>query len=149
VRSGKWTNAETWMPARVPVKGDRVLIARGTRVEYDANSAEVVRLVQVVGTLAFARDRDTELNVGVLTVQHTDECSEHGFACEFEGGKVGPKTPDKVWPSLLVGTPEQPIPAERTARIRLHYLEGMDKDDAPAIACCSGRMEIHGSPLSR
>src|SRR5690606_22713187 len=29
------------------------------------------------------------------------------------------------------------------------YLEGMDKDAAPAIACCSARMEIHGSPLSR
>jgi hypothetical protein len=52
-------------------------------------------------------------------------------------------------PALLVGTPEEPIPAGHTARIRLHFLEGMNKDDAPAIACCSARMEIHGSPLAR
>src|SRR4051812_40667178 len=125
VGDGKWSEAKTWKPARVPSKGDRVLISRGTHVEYDAKSEAVVRLVQVVGTLAFARDCDTELNVAVLTVQHSEECSEHGFACEFEGGKVGPETPDKDWPTLLVGTPEEPIPAEHTARIRLHYLEGM------------------------
>ena len=52
-------------------------------------------------------------------------------------------------PALLVGTPDKPIPAEYSARIRLHYLSGMNKDDAPAIACCSARMEIHGTPLSR
>jgi hypothetical protein len=149
VRDGKWSEADTWRPARVPGKGDRVLVARGTRVEYDAKSEAVVRLVQVVGTLAFARDCDTELNVAVLTVQHSEECSEHGFACEFEGDKEGPKTADHDWPTLLVGTPEQPIPAQHTARIRLHYLDGMDKDDAPAIACCSGRLELHGSPLPR
>jgi hypothetical protein len=149
VKDGNWSEAATWKPARVPGKGDRVLVARGTRVEYDVKSEAVVRLVQVVGTLAFARDRDTELNVAVLTIQHSEECSEHGFACEFEGDKDGPTTSDKDWPTLLVGTPEQPIPANHTARIRLHYIEGMNKDDAPAIACCSGRMELHGSPLSR
>jgi hypothetical protein len=148
VKDGKWSDAGTWQPARVPGKGDRVLIGRGTRVEYDATSESVVRLVQVVGTLAFARDRDTELNVAVLTIQHSEEYSEHGFACEFEGDAEGPKTSDRDWPSLLVGTPDEPIPASHTARIRLHYLEGVNKDDAPAIACCSGRMELHGSPLA-
>ena len=50
---------------------------------------------------------------------------------------------------MTIGTPEHPIPAEHTARIRLHYLEGMDPNAAPAVACCSGRMEIHGSPMTR
>jgi hypothetical protein len=149
VKDGKWSDTSTWKPARVPGKGDRVLVSRGTFVEYDAKQKDVVRLLQIVGTLNFARDRDTELNVGILTVQHTDECSEHGFACEFEGADTGPKTPADEWPSLIVGTPEHPIPAQHTARIRLHFLKGMDKGDAPAIACCSGRMEIHGAPLSR
>src|SRR5262245_48693177 len=73
VKDGKWSEAGTWQPARVPGKGDGVLIKRGTRVEYDTKSDAVVRLVQVVGTLAFARDRDTELNVAVLTIQHSEE----------------------------------------------------------------------------
>ncbi len=148
VRSGKWSEAATWNPARVPGQGDRVLVSRGTTVEYDVKQQAVMRLLQIVGTLDFARDRDTELNVGILTIQHTDECSEHGFACEFEGTMEGPTTSSEVWPSLIVGTPEQPIPAEFSARIRLHFFEGMNPKDAPAIACCSGRMELHGSPLS-
>ena len=149
VRDGNWTDAKTWKPARVPRKGDRALVARGHHVRYDAKSKDVVRLVQVVGTLEFARDPDTELNVGLLTIQHTDTCSEHGFACEFEGADKGPGTPRDQWPSLIVGTSENPIPAKYSARIRLHFLKGMNAKDAPAIACCSGRMEIHGSPLSR
>ncbi|MFP6611113.1 MAG: hypothetical protein VB835_02295, partial [Pirellulales bacterium] len=48
-----------------------------------------------------------------------------------------------------IGTPDAPIPTEYTARIRLHFLEGMDKDDAPAVACCSAQMDIHGAPMSR
>ena len=99
VKSGKWSEAGTWKPARVPGKGDRVLVRRGTFVEYDARQKDVVRLIQVVGTLSFARDRSTELNVGLLTIQHTDACSEHGFACEFEGAEQGPTTPLEQWPS--------------------------------------------------
>lgn len=85
VKDGPWSNPHTWLPARVPAAGDRVLVARGTRVQYDVKRSDVLRLVQVVGTLVFARDRDTELNVGVLKVQNSDECSESGFACDFEG----------------------------------------------------------------
>ncbi|MEZ6057308.1 MAG: G8 domain-containing protein [Planctomycetaceae bacterium] len=147
VSDGNWSDAATWKPARVPKSGDRVLISRGTFVNYDVKSADVVRLVQVVGTLSFARDRNTELNVGLLTIQHSDACSEHGFACEFEGAEEGPTTPDGQWPTLLIGTRDEPIPATHTAKVRLHFLDGMNRDDAPAIACCSGRMEIHGAPL--
>lgn len=149
VKNGNWSDPRTWKPARVPTQGDRVLISRGTRVAFDVVQHEVVRLLQVVGTLEFARDRDTLLNVGILTIQHSDECSEHGFACEFEGASDGPKTAADQWPSLIIGSPDDPISAAHRARIRLHYLHGMNKQDAPAIACCSGRMEIHGSPLSR
>lgn len=148
IRDGDWSNASTWKPARVPQAGDRVLISRDTRVRFDTEQKETIRLVQVVGTLAFARDRDTELNVGLITIQHVEECSEDGFACEFEGAGKGPTTPDDRWPSLIIGTKDEPIPADFTARIRLHYVDGMNPANAPALACCSGRMEIHGSPLS-
>lgn len=150
VKDGAWSDAKTWAPARVPKHGDRVLISRGTTVEYDANSKEIIRLVQVVGTLRFARDRNTELNVGLVKVQNSDACSESGFACDFRGtNPLGEPSdaPEGGMPALLVGEPETPIPAEFTARIRLHYLEGMPKEDAPAIACCSARMEFHGAPL--
>ena len=152
VVSGKWSEAKTWEPARVPRKGDRVLIRRGTRVVYDTKKADVIRLVQVMGQLSFSRDCDTELNVGILKVQNSDQCREDGFACDFlhlekSGTSVGQEHNDL--PTLEIGTAENPIPAQFTARVRLHYLDGMNRDNAPAIACCSARMEIHGSPLSR
>ena len=150
--NGDWSNAKTWNPERVPRTGDRVLISRGTRVRYDSASKDVIRLVQVVGTLSFARNRDTTLNVAVLKVQNSLECSESGFACDFEGvtdsgEPLGPRQGEL--PTLEVGTPDSPIPAKHTARIRLHFLKGMDKDDAPALVCCSARMELHGARLSR
>ena len=65
VANGDWSSAKTWQPARVPKAGDRVLVSRHTAVRYDVASQDVIRLVQVVGTLEFARDRDTELNVAL------------------------------------------------------------------------------------
>ncbi len=152
VRTGDWSNASTWSPARVPGSGDRVLVAGGTTVRYDVTSSAVLRLVQVVGVLEFARDRDTELNVGLLKIQNSDACRENGFACDFHGvneagePQIGPSSRR---PALIVGTPENPIPPDRTAKIRLHFVEGMNADDAPALACCSARMELHGAPLRR
>lgn len=151
-RSGDWSNPATWEPRRLPKSGDRVLIRRGDRVTYDVASDEQIRLVQVVGTLAFARDRSTLLDVGVLKVQDSDECSESGFACDFEGATPNGeplKARTGVMPTLEIGTLNDPIPAEHTARIRLRYLDGFDKNDAPALVCCSARMELHGAPLSR
>jgi hypothetical protein len=152
VRSGPWSKPGTWEPARVPRADDRVLVSRETNVVYDVKSDDVLRLVQVVGRLEFAPDRDTAMNVGVLKVQNSDTCSESGFACDFTGVNLAgePLQPRAgPLPTLAIGTPEEPIPAEHTARIRLHYIDGMSKEDAPALVCCSARMELHGAPLSR
>lgn len=152
VASGNWSDPKTWEPARVPKGGDLVQVARGTRVVYDVKSDEVLRLVQVVGTLTFSREKDTLLNVAVVKVQNSDACSEAGFACDFadvtESGEpyVAPNGP---MPALEIGTPDNPIPVGRTAKIRLHYLAGLNEKDAPAIACCAGRFDVHGAPLSR
>lgn len=152
VRDGHWSDPHTWEPARVPAAGDRVQVGRGTRVVYDVEQHGVLRLVQVIGTLSFARDRNTLLNVGLVKVQNSDACSEAGFACDFhsvsnEGEPF--EAPLGPMPALEVGTAQEPIPAGFTARIRLHYLDGMNQNDAPALACCSARMEFHGAPLSR
>jgi hypothetical protein len=152
VRNGRWSDAKTWQPARVPKTGDRVLVSRGTQIEYDADSKAIIRLVQVVGTLRFSRDRNTRLDVGVLKVQNSDVCSENGFACDFEGvspaGEPQQARTGKM-PTLEIGTLTNPIPSKYTARIRLHHLPGLDKNDAPALVCCSARMELHGAPLNR
>jgi hypothetical protein len=152
VANGDWSNPDTWQPARVPGEGDRVLVSRGTHVTYDVESEAVLRVIQVVGTLEFARDRNTLLNVGLLKVQNSDTCSESGFACDFHGVTASGEPherPEGDIPALLVGTPGSPIPAEFTATIRLHYLNGMPENDSPALACCAARMEIHGAPMSR
>src|SRR5262249_44377604 len=62
---------------------------------------------------------------------------------------VGPPSNPKSRPALEVGTPDNPLPAQHTALIRLAYMEGMEKDSCPAIVCCGGRMDFHGAPLSR
>ena len=152
VRDGNWSDPRTWQPERRPAAGDRVLIGRETHVRYDASSDDLIRLVQIAGTLEFARDRDTLLNVGLIKVQNSDVCSESGFACDFDNVNDAGEPhvpPAGRLPALLVGLPGEPVAAAHTARIRLHYVNGMPRDDAPAIACCSGRMELHGAPLSR
>src|SRR5438477_4011911 len=49
VRSGPWSDPKTWQPTRLPGKDDRVRLSRGTRVVYDVESKDVIRLLQVVG----------------------------------------------------------------------------------------------------
>ncbi len=143
-QSGPWSGKETWDAGRVPQKGDRVVIRAGHTVTYDVDSREVIRLVQVAGTLDFARDRNTRLDVGLLTVIASEFPSEEGFDCH-----ASPKMAahGKERPALYVGKPGNPIPGKFQSIIRLHYVAGMDKDSCPAIVCCGGRMEIHGEPM--
>ena len=152
VADGDWTNPKIWQPQRLPKAGDRVLISSSTSVRFDAKTTPVIRLIQVAGTLRFARESSTELNVCLLKVQAGNYCTERGFACDFsrlESNGEPNSQPGKSLPTLEVGTQQNPIPAMFKARIRLHYSEGMDKKDAPALVCCSARMELHGSPLER
>jgi len=144
-KSGPWSAPATWDGGAVPGSGARVLIREGHRVEYDVKSDAVIRGLNVAGTLAFAPDRDTLLNVGLIKVQPGDEYSEEGFDCDHPA----PADTGKPKPALLVGTPDRPIDAGRTAVIRLHFVEGMSKETCPAVVCCGGRWESHGRPMSR
>lgn len=143
-QSGPWSSAATWDSGKVPQTGDRVVIGPDHHVIYDIESNEVIRLVQIVGTLEFARDRDTLLEAGLITLTHGEEPSEEGFDCD--------ELPVHVHPgghraALLIGKPGQPIAADHTAKIRLHYVEGMDPKSCPALLNCGGRLEIHGRPM--
>src|SRR5262245_10949933 len=143
-KSGSWSDAATWADNKVPGAGARVLIREGHGVVYDVKSDSVIRGLNIGGALVFATDRDTELNVGLIKIQAGDGYSEDGFDCDHAG------TPDanKPKPELIVGTPETPVAAGKTALIRLHYVEGMNKETCPAIVCCGGRMDFHGQVLS-
>lgn len=163
VQSGPWSSPATWDGAKSPTAGDVVLIREGHTVVYDVASEKVLRSVHVSGTLAFAHDRDTRLEVGLIRIAPGDRIVEEGFECDHvptananeivgKGGQPGFSAlcvccDNKA--ALLVGTPERPIDAKQTALIRLHHIEGMDKKSFPAIVCCGGRMDFHGVPLSR
>lgn len=145
-RGGNWSDSATWAGGKVPAAGARVHVRPGHVVVYDVKSETPIRAVYVAGTLTFAADRDTQLNVGVLKVEPGDEPTEEGFDCDAH---VMELPAGAARPALLVGTPEKPIDAQHTALIRLVPFEGQDKQSCPAIVCCGGRMEFHGAALSR
>jgi hypothetical protein len=145
-RSGPWSAPATWQGGKVPGAGACVLIRAGHHVVYDVCSNQAIRSVHVAGILRFAVEKDTRLDVGLLKVQAGEDCCEEGFDCE---ARLTAPDLDKDRPALEVGTPQQPIAANRKAVIRLVYFEGMDRQSCPAIVCCGGRMDLHGARLSR
>jgi hypothetical protein len=146
VRSGPWSAASTWSTGRVPGAGATVLIRTGHTIVYDLRETEPIAAVHVSGTLRFAPDRYTVLTVGLLKVQPGENTALEGFDCDAH---VAAPKDGEPRPALEVGTPDHPIEAKYTARIRLHYFEGMDRESLPAIVCCGGRMDFHGTPMAR
>jgi G8 domain len=145
-KSGRWSEAATWEGGKVPPAGSRVQVRPGHAITYDLNSDQAIRAVHVAGTLSFAPDQDTRLDVGLIKIQPGEEASEDGFECDkhlAEGDLTSPR------PALEVGTPAAPIEARHTAIIRLVSFPGHDKQSCPGIVCCGGRMDFHGAPLSR
>ncbi len=145
-KSGPWSDGTTWEGGKVPSTGARVLIRSGHTVVYDVVSDRTIRSVRIAGTLSFDPDRDTRLDVGLVDVQPGEDCAETGFDCDAHFGEPAA---DAVRPALLVGTAERPVQPGHKAQIRLVYVEGMDKNSAPAVVSCGGRMEFHGAPMSR
>lgn len=147
-RSGIWSDARTWQGEVVPAEGDEVVIGAGHEVIYDVKRPDVIRSIRVAGVLKFVTVRDTELNVGNIRVQP-------GPAPDGKAGVEDVSHDHAVAPSageaaLLVGEPGSPVRRGISARIRLHFLEGMNPEESPAIvARPGGRMEFHGSPMSR
>ena len=119
----------------------------GHTVTYDLAAGPAIRIIHVAGTLNFARDKSTTLEVGLIAIQPGDDpASENGFDCDAHAPDVAF---GEIRPALEVGTPDQPLDAKYTATIRLRYFEGQNKQSCPAIVCCGGRMDFHGAPLSQ
>jgi hypothetical protein len=144
-RSGAWSESKTWDGGQVPDAGARVLIRAADRVVYDLNSSTPIRGINIAGTLRFATDRDTRLDVGLIKIEAGDEYSEEGFDCDAHLQAPDGKQPR---PALEVGSPNEPIAPEHSAIIRLVYFDGMDRQSCPAIVCCGGRMDFHGTPMN-
>jgi hypothetical protein len=144
-RSGSWSDRRTWEGGQVPSAGARVMIRAGDRVVYDVKSADAIRGINIAGTLSFATDRDTRLDVGLIKIEASDEYSEEGFDCDahLKAPEVKQETP-----ALEVGSPNHPVAPDHSAIIRLTYFDGMDRKSCPAIVCCGGRMDFHGAPLN-
>lgn len=118
VASGRWSDPAIWEHGRVPGSGDRVEIARGTEVTYDlASKAELGDMV-IAGALRFSRERSTSLDVGAVTVN--------------PGGL------------LEIGTPDNPIPRDIKAMLRI-----VSKEDGDSGIEILGEAQIHGHPLKR
>jgi hypothetical protein len=149
-RSGVWSEPATWAEEKIPGAGDNVQVRAGHVVTYDANSDRAIRVLHVAGTLEFARDRATRLDVGLIKIQSGAECTEDGFDCDAHAteGDGGDET-GETRPALLIGTADNPIPVDVNATIRLVHFDGMNRETLPAIVNCGGRWEVHGAPMNR
>jgi hypothetical protein len=73
VVDGNWSQPSTWQANQVPGNGSRVHIPAGRSIVYDANDANPVTplSLRVDGTLSFATDRSTRMNVDTIVVTET------------------------------------------------------------------------------
>ena len=107
----------------------------GHRVVYDIKSSQTIRGINIAGTLSFATDRDTRLDVGLIKIQAGDEYSEQGFDCEAHLRRRSGRSA-----SCGGGNFRAAREPQHTALIRLVYIDAMDRNSCPAIVCCAGRM---------
>jgi hypothetical protein len=145
-KSGPWSQPETWDSGQIPGPGNAVQIREGHEVVYDIESDQAIRSLYISGKLSFAPDRNTRLDVGLIKIQPGNDTTEHGFNCSAKPPESDPNIPK---PALEVGTPEHPIEAAHTAKIRLVFFDGMDPESCPAMVCCNGRMDFHGTEMNR
>src|SRR4051794_38124834 len=81
-QSGAWSEPATWVGGAIPAAGNSVQIHEGHTVIYDRSSSDAIRALFIAGTLSFARDRDTRLEVGLIKIQAGNDTSEEGFNCD-------------------------------------------------------------------
>jgi len=70
VKSGSWSDTETWENGQIPEADGNVLIGKGVTVAVDGVFAEALRTVRVDGILQFATAVATELRVETMLVAH-------------------------------------------------------------------------------
>jgi len=125
VQNGSWSSASTWLPARLPVASDVVLIEHTVTYESLTGVATVVG-IDAGGLLRFSTSQATRLATRVLLV--------------MPGG------------ALEVGTPAAPVAPGVTSEIVIRNLPldlVADPDQfGTGLLCVDGRVTLHGTPRS-
>ncbi len=121
-QSGAWTSASTWVPARLPVAGDVVLVRHAVDYASLAGIATVVG-IDAGGLLRFSTSQSTRLATGVLLI--------------MPGG------------ALEVGTPAAPVSPAVTAELVIRNLPldlvGDPGQFGTGLLCVDGRITMHGA----
>ena len=105
---GPWSAPATWEGGKVPAAGSRVQIRPGHTVTYDLKSDRVIRSIHVAGTLRFAHDKDTRLDVGLIKIQPGDDASEDGFDCDAHAMELPAGSQGPPWRSAPPTSPSTP-----------------------------------------
>jgi Bacterial Ig domain/G8 domain len=108
VNNGSWFDPNTWANGEVPTAGSKVLISDGVTVTYDGESAVSIFTVRVDGTLEFATDKNTFIEVdtlvvssiGTLTIGTADNPVAPGVEAVIQIADNGPI--DVTWDTLLL-----------------------------------------------
>ncbi|MEM8733593.1 MAG: G8 domain-containing protein [Planctomycetota bacterium] len=126
VNSGSWSNPENWEDRQIPTSGAHILIPESINLTIDSVMEEEFMTLRLDGTLNFAPDRDTELRVDTLVSTPTGH--------------------------LIIGTAEDPIRADATARVLFADSGAIDRDWDPSLlsrgALLHGKTTIHGAEKS-
>lgn len=69
VKSGRWSDADTWHEGQSPIAHARVRVPRGTTLTIDTQLAPAIDWIAVEGELNFATDADTRLRVCTILVK--------------------------------------------------------------------------------
>src|SRR5437868_6704965 len=81
-QSGPWSKADTWEDGVIPGAKAKVQIREGHTVTYDLASSPLIRFIHLAGTLTFARDRDTCLDVCLIKIEPGHTATENGADCD-------------------------------------------------------------------
>ncbi len=123
VNNGSWFDPNTWAGGEIPGEGARVLIPDGIEVLYDGESPVSLFTVRVDGTLDFATDQDTFMEVDTLVVAPTGR--------------------------LTIGTADNPVNANVQTVIQIADNGPIDVEwDTSLVSrgiISNGEVEIHGA----
>ncbi|MEM8809287.1 MAG: G8 domain-containing protein, partial [Cyanobacteria bacterium P01_G01_bin.38] len=123
VKNGSWFAPSTWKGGKVPGNGANVMIKEGVSVRYDGESDARLRTVRLDGTLTFAHNKNTKMVVDTFV-----------------------ETPDGT---LNIGTADNPIQADKTARIVIANNGDINTNWDPTQlsrgVITHGKVRIHGA----
>lgn len=126
VQDGSWSEKSTWKDGKLPAADANVLIPKGKTVTLDHVNDVALRTVRVDGKLQFAHDRNTALLVDTLLV-----------------------LPEAA---LVIGTREQPIAADKQAKLIFADRGPIDlKWDPHQLSrglISHGTVTMHGAPTT-